>query len=78
MADILFKPTCSNCGTVIHEIVDIESKILLIPPTSNSKICWDRYYHFTPSKCPVCDKPFEHVQMPFKLPYNPTDFKEVE
>ena len=64
-ADILFAPTCSFCGQVIHERVDcvkIES-IDDCPPE----------WFIQPASCPYCHSQFESIKTQSKLPYIPTE-----
>lgn len=51
MADILFKPTCSNCGRVINNDVKYRSDI------SYGRV-------ITPNICPYCGCVFESIVMP--------------
>lgn len=50
MADILFKPTCSNCGRVLNGDVECGSGI--------------DYAMIAPSACPHCGCVFESIVMP--------------
>lgn len=48
---ILFKPTCSNCGKVIHRDVKYRSSI--------------DYDGIIPNACPYCGCYFETIKVPY-------------
>ena len=65
MADILFRPICSNCHCVIDETVDyIQYEDL---------DHWDKecpMYHIIPYRCNNCGSVFDSIEIPTKLPFH--------
>lgn len=65
MADILFRPICSNCKCIIEEPVDY--------------VHWEDNYHWEaeypmhqiiPYKCKNCGSIFDSIEIPTKLPFH--------
>lgn len=77
MADILFKPICSNCGKLLDETVDcVEWDDLIVKDEFLEKYSSKKigFYMINPYCCPWCGAKFDRVKMHTKLPYDPSDF----
>ena len=67
MADILFRPICSNCLCIIDETVDYREIDFL------SREDWmhgARTYEITPYRCKNCGCVFDSIEIPTKLPFH--------
>ena len=61
MAEINFRPVCSNCGSVLCEVIDavLEDAAKELPR-----------YKLVPSQCPHCGANIEMITLPKMLPYD--------
>lgn len=65
-ARIEFRPVCSKCHTIIHEVVDcitdnsclFNERIAFVPPDQ-----------IVPCRCSVCKTRFESIAIPTRLPF---------
>lgn len=67
MADILFRPICSNCHCIIDETVDYQEIDF-----SSLRVDWKHYarmYHIIPYACKNCGSIFDSIEIPTKLPF---------
>ena len=68
MAEILFRPVCSNCNNQIHQLIEYDEEISEIDGNPRFRQC-ERYY-ITPKSCPYCGEFFTRIEMPTKLPFD--------
>ena len=61
MGKIIYKPHCSNCGTLITEKVQYRN-INNINSYSNNGI--NSYTEIYPNRCSSCGQPFDGVKIP--------------
>ena len=70
MADIQFRPVCSNCNSIINDTVNLETYNLETYVTGQD--CMQRRSCFVrPSFCSKCGELFERIIMPTRLPFEP-------
>lgn len=61
MAEINFRPVCSNCGSVLCEVIDAVIE----------DVAEDMAHHkLVPSRCPHCGANIETITLPKMLPYD--------
>lgn len=65
MADIQFRPVCSNCNSIINDTVNLETQLYMAGYRQRRR-CIVR-----PGFCLKCGEPFEKIIMPTKLPFEP-------
>ena len=65
-AGIEFQPVCSNCGTVIYDIVSVEQYKPVVDQRGRNSVS----YSIEPHRCKRCGVIFERVSMPTRLPYD--------
>ena len=73
MAEILFKPICSECGKEIKAEIDYKRtdlKVIHMPDIIPNK-------EISPWCCPNCLSIFNRIVMPTKLPFDNSVNKEV-
>ena len=65
MAEIQFRPICSNCKQIIYDKIDFgydEDAVC-------DKVKYPHNYWMTPIECPNCGELFEMIIMPRNLPF---------
>ena len=63
MAQILFRPTCSNCGKQLYEIISYEKQSALF-----CAALFER--GIEPEICPYCKEVFDSIEIPCSLPFD--------
>jgi len=69
MAEILFRPVCSNCNHQIHDLIAYEEHTIPIEGY-NSLILSYKDYSISPTRCPYCGEYFTSIEMPGSVPFN--------
>ena len=65
-AGIEFQPVCSNCGTVIYDIVTVEQCPHIVDDRGINSVS----YSIEPRRCKRCGVFFDYVGVPTNLPYD--------
>ena len=68
MAEIHFMPVCSNCGTILTDMVYVDAEAEPIP-YANDDLYAPMYVEVHPRRCPRCNHIFSSILMPTKLPF---------
>ena len=68
MAQILFRPICSNCKKQLFDVIDFEYDLHRIEG-EGAGILHCRTGHVEPARCPYCKEWFESIEMPNSLPF---------
>ena len=75
MTKIVFLPVCSNCGKILFDLINVEPKYKINPPTSYYSYEPPVEYSIYPGTCPKCGKKFSEVIIPEKLPVDTTEMR---